>query len=362
MRAALAATVAFLFALSLSDRLRAWAAAHAFVDRPTERGLSDRPVPLLGGVAIALGGWGVALAAIALGGEVPSPMVALAVCSLALGGLGLVDDRRPLPVAPRLIAQVLVAAVFVRWVGAPETITLARGVSIHLSAAVALPLGVVWLVAATNLYNFMDGLDGLAGTQGFAAGVALALALAARGQTDLALVAACFGGASAGFLRFNLPPARIFLGDAGAHLLGFVFAGLTLVGARGVESLPVMVVPLALAPFLLDGTFTLVRRAILGERVWTPHATHLYQRAERALASRGDASHRSVLIIYAAWILMSGVAAVVAASSDATVILALMATLVVTLLGVWRWVARLEAKVASASRAIPAEASRPSSV
>jgi len=129
----------------------------------------------------------------------------------------------------------------------------------------------------TNLYNFMDGADGLAGLMAMIGFGAYAAGAAAAGAWALAATACTIASAAAGFLAFNWPPARVFLGDAGSIPLGFL-AGV--LGLHGVATgtWPLWFPALVFSPFIVDATFTLLRRALRRERVWTAHREHLYQR------------------------------------------------------------------------------------
>jgi UDP-N-acetylmuramyl pentapeptide phosphotransferase/UDP-N-acetylglucosamine-1-phosphate transferase len=198
---------------------------------------------------------------------------------------------------------------------------------------------VLWLIAVLNLYNFMDGMDGLAGTQAAGAGCALAAGFAAHGHLDLAALALVMAAGSAGFLLHNAPPARIFMGDAGSTFLGFGFAALAITGVARPDPLPFAVAPLALAPFLLDGTFTLFRRLFRGEVIWRAHRTHLYQRA----VGSGRA-HHDVLVPSACWIAAAAAAACWAAVGDCWAALGGCAAMLVAFGAMWRWVVRCEAQ------------------
>jgi len=135
---------------------------------------------------------------------------------------------------------------------------------------------VVWIVWMTNLYNFMDGIDGIAGGQAVIAGAAIAAAAMGTGATTPALLALLIAAAAGGFLVLNFPPASIFMGDVGSTAIGFLFASLPFVPGPAV--VPVEVVALAAALFVLDATTTLARRISRGERFFQAHRTHWYQR------------------------------------------------------------------------------------
>lgn len=239
------------------------------LDKPNDRSLHVRPIPRTGGVAVLLGA-SVCLAFGALG------MWLSMALALILAVVSFVDDLRGLPTAVRLAAHAGAASSFVWYVLSP----------MHLGEMVVLILAVAWI---TNLYNFMDGSDGLAGgmaTIGFAA-----YGVAAWSGGDAALAAACVALSSAAlaFLLHNHHPARIFLGDVGSIPLGFLAAALGIVGWRN-DLWPLWFPVLVFGPFIADATITLVRRVLRRERVWQAHRDHYYQRMVRmGLGHRGTA-------------------------------------------------------------------------
>jgi UDP-N-acetylmuramyl pentapeptide phosphotransferase/UDP-N-acetylglucosamine-1-phosphate transferase len=163
-------------------------------------------------------------------------------------------------------------------------------------------LAVLWIVWLTNLYNFMDGIDGLAGAQALIAGLGLAAVAASLGAGTSGWLLLAIAGSSLGFLFFNLPPSSIFMGDVGSTAIGFFFGILPLLP----ESRPIPLEPVALvlSLFVLDATWTLLRRVVAGERWYTPHRTHLYQRPVVM-----GVGHRTVLLVAAgAMVVVSGCA------------------------------------------------------
>jgi UDP-N-acetylmuramyl pentapeptide phosphotransferase/UDP-N-acetylglucosamine-1-phosphate transferase len=148
----------------------------------------------------------------------------------------------------------------------------------------------------TNLYNFMDGADGLAGSQGVAGFAAYAAGFVMAGDSALAAWCAAAAAACAGFLCFNWPPAKIFMGDVGSIPLGFLAGGLGLVGIwQG--AWPVWFPLMAFAPFVLDASTTLARRALEGKRVWEAHREHAYQRmVQMGYGHRGMTSRWAVVM------------------------------------------------------------------
>ncbi len=260
------------------------------LDMPNERSLHAQPVPRTGGLAI-LGGAMVA----SIGGPwVPSP--ALAVIMGALGAIALVswyDDRRGLSPRPRLIVHA-VAALAVALLLAPQARGWLPGVDAGITGPFAILFVAIFLVWWINLYNFMDGMDGFAGGMAvFGFGTLAGLGYRAH---DLAFAEVALGVASAafGFTVSNFPPARLFMGDVGATVLGFLVGILILVGsARG--DFPLWVGLVVFSPFLVDATVTLLKRAARGERLSQAHREHYYQRLVRA----GFSHRRTVLAEYA---------------------------------------------------------------
>lgn len=244
-------------------------------DQPNQRSLHAHPVPRLGGVGILL-----AIVVVCHGAAAavwPIPWLAG-----ALFGISLLDDLRGLPLLVRFSSHILAALAFV------------FSMSPEFPVPVALLLVVV-IVWSTNLYNFMDGANGLAGGMaligfGMLGGVALG-----AGEPVLALYCLAVAGAAAGFLLFNFDPARIFMGDCGSIPLGFLAATLSTWGwHRGIWSLSLPL--LVFFPFLADATVTLAKRMLRGERFWMPHREHYYQRLVRMGLSHG----RLALIAYLA--------------------------------------------------------------
>jgi UDP-N-acetylmuramyl pentapeptide phosphotransferase/UDP-N-acetylglucosamine-1-phosphate transferase len=237
------------------------------IDQPNERSLHVRPTPRIGGAVLVI-------SAFAVWAFLPArdlwPAFALAA---GLGVLSFCDDIRSLSAGVRFGGHLLAAVLALLFYPASA-----------VWLAVVLALSFVWVV---NLYNFMDGIDGLAGGMTVFGFGAFAMAAWIGGDLPLALVACALVGAAAGFLFFNFPPARIFMGDAGAIPLGFMAALLGYLGFRaGVW--PGWFAPFVFSPFIVDATVTLIRRMLARERFWAAHRSHYYQRlAQSHLGHRG---------------------------------------------------------------------------
>lgn len=236
----------------------------AVIDVPNARSLHAVPVPRGAGLAIAVVVLAVHVWLLASGrwsGTAPTVITAVAA---GFAALGWADDRASRGVALRFGAQALLSFVFVCGALPPDVSWPARAL---------LCLAVMW---AVNLFNFMDGADGLAGVQACAAGLGLSVLLGIEGHGGAALAALAIAGAALGFLRWNWHPARIFLGDAGSYFLGFELAALVMLSAPHARlPWPGLVL---VAPFVIDASLTLTARAMRGVPLWRAHREHVYQR------------------------------------------------------------------------------------
>jgi len=227
------------------------------VDVPNDRSLHSRPIP-------RIGGWGVIPAAIAASffyGAAEWPLAGLAALLFVVSYL---DDRIGLPILVRLAMHAVVSAAWL--IFGPASLPL-------LLAGIA-AFAIMWWI---NLYNFMDGANGLAGGMGLIGFLAYAIGAASHDMVPLTLWSLALAGASAGFLLFNFRSARVFLGDCGSVPLGFFVGALGLWGWSG-GAWPAWFPFLVFAPFFLDATVTLLRRMINGEPFWRAHTEHYYQR------------------------------------------------------------------------------------
>jgi UDP-GlcNAc:undecaprenyl-phosphate/decaprenyl-phosphate GlcNAc-1-phosphate transferase len=295
---------AFAFAWIAQRVLLRTPLAERTLDVPNHRSLHERPVPRTGGIAIALG--------IAMGWAwlpLASWMPALIIAALALAAVSLIDDMHGLSAEVRLSAHFLVCAGFLAMTG------LAWGWVLLL----LLPL--VWGV---NLYNFMDGLDGLAGGMTVLGFGVYALLAALHGSVPVALVSLCVAAATLGFLPFNFAPARVFLGDAGSIPLGFLAGAIGITGwQQGLW--PLWLPAMLFSPFIADATVTLVRRMLRGVRLAEAHREHYYQRLARL-----GFGHRKTALLEYGLMLLAAAAAIAGVMGDVTmaiIVAALLAAL-----------------------------------
>jgi UDP-N-acetylmuramyl pentapeptide phosphotransferase/UDP-N-acetylglucosamine-1-phosphate transferase len=296
--ALLAVVAAGAFALSCagSRALVTLLRRGAVLDRPNQRSSHSAPTPRGGGIAV-IGAIAVAWVGLCAAGVLPVETLAIVLGAIGLGAIGWLDDLRGLPPALRLLVQFAVVAAGI-W-------ALPRGAVFQgwLPPALDGPAAALAWVWFVNLFNFMDGIDGL--DAGEAAAIALGLMLLAAmgvgGDLDVAGPATAIAAASLGFLVWNWAPARIFLGDAGSVPLGYVLGFLLLEQAVRGRWKAALILPLY---FLADATLTLLRRLLRGERVWQAHREHFYQRA----VQRGLGHAAVVLRVIAADMVLIGCA------------------------------------------------------
>lgn len=284
---AVAAAAVFALTVWLTAGIRDYALRRGLSDIPNARSLHSAPTPRGGGLAIAIGFF-VALLLLTW-----QQLILSELAWALIGGGGLVawigwrDDHGHVAIKWRLLVHALAAIWGLFWLG--DTTFLNDGLpSLWLwLERVVIVLGIIWL---TNLYNFMDGSDGLAGAQALCSAGAGSFLLYLSGAEGLALVALMLAAASAGFLIWNWPPAKIFMGDVGSGLLGFSFALLALAADQH-DTVPLLLWALLLAVFLLDATFTLAARIWRKEPWYAAHRSHTYQRLIQA-----GCSHQQVLL------------------------------------------------------------------
>lgn len=264
------------------------------LDVPNQRSLHLRPVPRSGGMAMMAG----IFAGFAL---MQTPLVVV-LPAAALAALSYVDDTRGVPVVVRLALQ-LVAASALAYASLrfdPPFVALSV-------------LAILW---AMNLYNFMDGSDGLAGGMTLLGFSVLGIGAWMSGDEALLVDCAIVAAAAAAFLLFNFPPARLFMGDAGSVPIGFLAGGISLLGFRDGDW-PLWFPVVVFAPFVADATLTLLKRILAGERVWQAHNKHYYQRLVRM-----GWSHRGTAVAEYALMLACGLIALWALRQPASLQLA----------------------------------------
>ena len=300
-------------------QVRRWLVARAILDRPVERSSHSVPVPRGAGLALvpALAAAAFVLSAI---GSAPAGTAVIAAIALALGALSWRDDLRSLPIAMRLAAHAVAVAIGLATLPAGAVFQGALPPIIDRAAA-----GLLWLWFV-ELYNFMDGIDGIAGVETTALGIGAALVAALAGAGDIGVLAIAAAAAALAFLPWNWHPAKIFLGDVGSVPLGYLMGWILLLLAANGLWAPALILSLY---YLADASITLARRIRRRERFWRAHREHFYQRAlggagDHATVARMIAAGDIVLVLLAMLAVVQPLSALVLAVAAVAALLALL--------------------------------------
>jgi Fuc2NAc and GlcNAc transferase len=283
----------------LTGLLRRYALAKNLIDEPNERSSHSVPTPRGGGIAIVLTFlvglvilWELSLLEDRL-------VLALTGAGLLVAIIGFMDDHGHIAARWRLLAHFSAAGWLLFWLGGLPPLFIFGtvfdlGWAGHLLASVAL----VWLL---NLYNFMDGIDGIAGIEALSTtlvgALLMSLAIDHQGMASLHML---ISASVAGFLVWNFPPAKIFMGDAGSGFLGLMLAALVLYSAHIAPQM-FWVLLILLGVFIVDATYTLIRRLLRGDKVYGAHRSHAYQYATRKYRSHLTIT-LSVLVVNLFWL------------------------------------------------------------
>lgn len=262
LHAVVVLAVSALTTFGLTGLVRRYAVSRSILDIPNPRSSHTSPTPRGGGLAIAVVTVSGIILAATMGRLPAGAALALGGGGVAIAALGWLEDARGLTAPVRLACHVGAAVWAVYWLGGPWW-------------------AVAGVVGAINAYNFMDGIDGLAASEALVVGCIGGGLLFAAGDARLALIALLIAGSAAGFLPWNWQPAKIFLGDVGSGLLGFYFSALAIASDRN-GSVPLVVWVILLGVFAFDATVTLARRMWRGERWYEGHRSHAYQRIVQA--------------------------------------------------------------------------------
>jgi len=277
--------------------IRRYAERRQILDHPTERSSHVTPTPRGGGLAIVILVMGTGLS-VAREAELSRVLIYL-VCGLVIAYLGWRDDVHSLPTRVRFAVQGLVAAVSIYGLGYARAVTIPLFGELQLGVF-GIVITFLWIIGLTNAYNFMDGIDGIAGGVALAGGLGW-MALAVQANNTFAFwIALAIAASSLGFLGHNWSPAKIFMGDVASTFLGYTFAVLPLLSAtQGGDAL--MLGTLLMWTFIMDAGVTFIRRTLKRENVFAAHRTHLYQRLVI-----GGYSHAKVSALYIALTLLAG--------------------------------------------------------
>ncbi len=275
------AATTFFLSLGLTGVAAWYARRRGLLAMPDERSSHASAVPSGGGLGLVLS-W-VLVSLSLLFGSAPSFWLAgILPGALVLAAVGWVDDHHPLRASLRFAVQLAVSLYLLALAGRTGL----------LDSALMLIVSGLWLLWIANLYNFMDGSHGMAGSQGVFSGLVLWWLFREAGAAEMSLVSLMIAASCLGFLPWNLVRNRVFMGDVASVPLGYALAGLCVYGV-GSGSISAVQAMLVLAVFIVDASLTLLGRVLRGERWYTAHRQHLYQR----LIASGR-SHESVLALY----------------------------------------------------------------
>lgn len=277
---------AALMSWLLASRVRLYA-LDKLVDIPNERSSHSSPTPRGGGLAIVITVLGGVIVAGIMRWIPLDLTLALAGGGTMIATVGWIDDHRDVAARIRFAVQVAAAVWAMYWLhGMPRLSIGVAGVDLGFVGTILGLLGILW---AINLYNFIDGIDGLAAGEAVTTGTIAGLMLAAMGHPGLALISLLIAAANLGFLPLNWAPAKLFMGDVGSGTLGYLFAVLS-IASENAGAVPVLIWVLLLGAFVFDATVTLFRRIGNGERWYQAHHSHAYQRMVQAGRSHAQVS------------------------------------------------------------------------
>lgn len=320
---------ALVATLLLTGGFRRYAIARSLIDIPNDRSSHEVPTPRGGGLALVI----VVLAALALllwsGAMAPSVFAALAGAGLVVAVVGFLDDHAHVAARWRLLGHFLAAGWGLYWLGGlPEIVLWQQPVDLGLAGHLIAAVFLVWLL---NLYNFMDGVNGIAGIELVTVALGGLVLAGVTGVWEAGLLLAVLIAGGLGFLVWNFPHARIFMGDACSGFLGLVL-GLIAVWQGLLQPELFLAWVILLGTFLVDATLTLVRRILRGDAFYEAHRSHAYQFASRHYASHTPVSLATGLINLA-WLTPMAVLAVL--SSLPALVVLVVAWVPLVVLAAW---------------------------
>jgi len=321
IRLLLSLVAAFVISFVSTPVVKSFAQRVGAMDVPGEaRRVHDHPIPRMGGLAIFLG----FLLSVILFAQIDRPIRGILIGAVVIVATGAVDDLISLRAVVKLALQFLAAVIAVAHgvvidvVMNPNVFAGAEHISLGI---LGVPITLLWIVAVTNAVNLIDGLDGLAVGVSMIASVTMLAVAVVVAEPNVAVILACLAGACIGFMPYNLNPAKIFMGDTGALLLGYVLSTMSVVGMFKFYAIVSFLVPvLALAVPILDISFAFTRRILRGQNPMTPDRGHFHHR----LLDMGMSQKQAVSILYTISIIL-GVSAVVLATTGELKILFLAA-------------------------------------
>ena len=308
----LAAIVSFVVAYMMTPPVKTFAEKVGAIDIPKDdRRIHDHPIPRMGGLAIFIG----FMASMLVFVEMNHPVIGMLVGALIIAVMGAVDDIVALNAWVKLTFQVLAAIVAIRCgvvVDAISNPNILSNVTTINIGWLSIPLTLIWIIGCTNAVNLIDGLDGLAvGVSAISSFTMLIVAMFVAEPT-VAIILAALTGACVGFMPYNMNPAKIFMGDVGSQLLGFILASASIMGLFKFHAIITFFVPLlALGVPIFDTSFAFIRRIIHKQSPFHADKKHLHHR----LLALGLSQKQAVAVLYGVSAVL-GIFAVLMAGSN----------------------------------------------
>lgn len=283
-------TIALAVAYFVTPKVKELAVRAGAMDAPDARKVHKEPIPRMGGLAIYLGFIIAVFASVHINREI---------AGLLLGGtlilvLGIIDDMKQLSAKIKLYGQIIAAFVPLLFGVRIEWLTNPFGDMIFLDY-LSTPITVLWIVSLTNTVNLIDGLDGLAAGVSTIASVTILMVALQQNFWIVAILTAALAGSAFGFLQHNFNPAKIFMGDTGSMFLGYMLAGISVLGTVKSAATIALIVPImALGLPIMDTAFAIIRRYSNGRPIFKPDKGHLHHR----LLEMGLSQKQAVLLMY----------------------------------------------------------------
>lgn len=310
----LGAVISYLLGVFIVPFVIHFSKAHHLIDKPNERKIHHGEISRLGGIAI----WSSAMITFLLLVVLSYYPYGKLLSGILLGGslmflLGLIDDIYGLNAKFKLIIQISIATIVFLLGISVDTIYNPFGSPIVLNSVASYIITILWIVGISNAVNFIDGVDGLAGSVVTISAVTLGLVAVAMSPTNAisALIAFILAGSMLAFLTYNFNPAKIFMGDSGALFSGFMLATLSVTGVMKTTALTMFVPIFVLSVPILDITFSSLRRILKGKSPFTPDAEHIHHKLLKA----GMTQNQTVLILASVAVLSGALASVIVSSS-----------------------------------------------
>lgn len=328
LKIVLSAAVAFITAFALTPSAKRFAEAVGAVDRPNERRVNKVPIPRLGGIAVFIG----FMLALLLFVDADRQVLGIILGAVIIAGGGLVDDIVNLKAWIKLIIQIIAAVVAIRCGVTMDGISDLASNTLYIGNSLSIMITLLWIVMCTNAVNLIDGLDGLAtGVTMISATFMLWVSLIVSGNHSVPIILAALIGACGGFLPYNFHPAKIFLGDVGSQLLGYVLATASLLGMFKMHAFVTMLMPvLALAVPIADTSFAFIRRIFNGQSPFKADKGHFHHR----LLATG-LSHKQVVLILWGITAVCGLAGVLLIGQQNKIKWAIIVAIATTCVLIW---------------------------